>query len=446
VLHNLYSFSVYSSLNSDGSSPTTVIEDSVSPTFSYPLESGYYVNVVVKDAASTIITNSDLAYNSSTWYLVDRNMTFTITPDEGFKITYSLGGGSGAGNQRFTIAYGDNYNNLSNSIKSTSYSGSEILKSGVYFSITPSEFKGAYEVEDSGEYNVKVTKTTYDANKKGTTVTLKDDSTPSWDSYYLLDGDYSFKISNWGTSINPNLPCVTAGTLINMADGTIKKVEEVKTGDQVLVFNHLTGKFDTSIVMYNAHDKEEWKHVDIINLVFDNGQTVKMVTEHAFFNLTLNEYSVFTKENVESFIGDEFFVLQDLYSINKSSSKLIDVYYTNEFTGVYSPVTANGLNCFTDGFLSIAGDFKGFYNIFEFDENQKYDEELMNQDIEKYGLFTYEDFKEYVPEILFDAYQGQYLKISIGKGHTTFEEILQLIDKYINDEKLPDDFINMFPK
>ena len=62
------------------------------------------------------------------------------------------------------------------------------------------------------------------------------------------------------------------------------------------------------------------------------------------------------------------------------------------------------------------------------------------------GLYTYEDFKEYVPKVLFDAYQGQYLKVSIGKGHTTFEEILQLIDIYINDEKLPDDFVNMFPK
>lgn len=262
---------------------------------------------------------------------------------------------------------------------------------------------------------------------------------------YTSGSEYKVS-SNITVTATSSGTCLASGTLINMADGTIKKVEEIKTADQVLVFNHLTGKFDTSIVMYNAHDKEEWKNVDIINLVFDNGQTVKMVTEHAFFNLTLNEYSVFTKENVESFIGDEFFVLQDLYSINKSSSKLIDVYYTNEFTGVYSPVTANGLNCFTDGFLSITGDMKGFYNIFEFDENQKYDEELMNQDIEKYGLFTYEDFKEYVTEILFDAYQGQYLKVSIGKGHTTFEEILQLIDKYINDEKLPDDFINMFPK
>lgn len=247
-------------------------------------------------------------------------------------------------------------------------------------------------------------------------------------------------------SASSSTSCVITGTLINMADGTTKKVEDVKTGETVLVFNHLTGQFDTSIVMYNAHDKESWTNIDIINLVFDNGTIVKMVTEHAFFNLTLNEYSVFNYENVESFIGHEFFVLEDLNNINKSSAKLIDVYYTTEFTGVYSPVTANGLNCFTDGFLSITGDMKGFYNIFEFDENQKYDEELMKQDIEKYGLYTYEDFKDYVPEVLFDAYQGQYLKVSIGKGHTTFEEILQLIDKYINDEKLPDDFVNMFPQ
>ena len=228
-----------------------------------------------------------------------------------------------------------------------------------------------------------------------------------------------------------------------MSDGSTKKVEEIKVGDEVLVFNHFTGEFDTSTVMYNAHDKNEWTDTNIINLVFDNGTTLKMINEHAFFNFTLNEYSLMNYTNVESFIGDDFFVYSDGI---KSSAKLIDVYYTVEYTGTYSPVTINGLNCLTDGLLSIAGDMKGFYNTFEYDENQKYDEELMKQDIEKYGLYTYEDFKDYIPEILFEVYQGQYLKIAIGKGHTTFEEILELIEKYINNEKLPDDYIDSLPQ
>lgn len=48
--------------------------------------------------------------------------------------------------------------------------------------------------------------------------------------------------------------------------------------------------------------------------------------------------------------------------------------------------------------LSMPGGIKGLFSVFEVDaETMRYDEEKMRADIEKYGLFTYEEFAELVP-------------------------------------------------
>ena len=60
----------------------------------------------------------------------------------------------------------------------------------------------------------------------------------------------------------------------------------------------------------------------------------------------------------------------------------------------------------------------------------KYDEEALQKDIEKYGLFTYEELAEYLTEeefASFVAMNGHYYKIGIGKGLYTLEELLGTI-------------------
>ena len=56
----------------------------------------------------------------------------------------------------------------------------------------------------------------------------------------------------------------------------------------------------------------------------------------------------------------------------------------------------------------------------------------MAQDISTYGLYTYEEFSNIIPipELVFNAFNGQYLKIAIGKGITTLDEIQALLERY----------------
>lgn len=51
--------------------------------------------------------------------------------------------------------------------------------------------------------------------------------------------------------------------------------------------------------------------------------------------------------------------------------------------------------------------------------------EKMNKDIEKYGLFTYDEWDEYLSYEQFIAFNVKYLKVSIGKGLVTKEEIIR---------------------
>ena len=57
----------------------------------------------------------------------------------------------------------------------------------------------------------------------------------------------------------------------------------------------------------------------------------------------------------------------------------------------------------------------------------KYNEAAMQADIEKYGLYTYEDFKDYISEEMFEIMDLKYLTVSVGKGLLTWDEIMTAI-------------------
>lgn len=81
--------------------------------------------------------------------------------------------------------------------------------------------------------------------------------------------------------------------------------------------------------------------------------------------------------------------------------------------------------------ISIGGDLRGLFNIFELNDDMTINIEKMNEDIATYGLYTYEDWEDYLTKEEFDAFNAKYLKVSIGKGLTTKEEIIRYIESYL---------------
>ena len=88
----------------------------------------------------------------------------------------------------------------------------------------------------------------------------------------------------------------------------------------------------------------------------------------------------------------------------------------------YSPVSVCHLNVITNGLLSIAGEIEGWFNYFDYDSSLKYDSAKIDMDIKKYGLYVYDDFKDYIRKEIFDMLPIPYLKVSVAKGLTTKEK------------------------
>lgn len=224
--------------------------------------------------------------------------------------------------------------------------------------------------------------------------------------------------------------CVAAGTLITLADGRQVPVESLTGSEMLLVWNFKTGTFDSAPILFI--DKDPLRVYKVINLYFSDGTVVEVISEHGFWNSTLNKY-VYLDENASEYVGDWF----NKQTIGENgvqtwtTVQLVDVQITEKETTAYSPVTAEHLCYYVNGMLSMPGGINGLFNIFEVDgETMKYNAEKMAADIEQYGVFTYEDFEGLISEEMFNALNGQYLKVAVGKKLTNKISLEVMIEKY----------------
>lgn len=144
--------------------------------------------------------------------------------------------------------------------------------------------------------------------------------------------------------------------------------------------------------------------------------------------MNLNRYVYINESNVMEYIGHKFVATECINgTIGTKIIILNRVDITKELVRVYNPASVWHLNLVANNILTLSA---GMVNFFDYGENLKYDEELMMKDIQKYGLYTYDDFKDYVSLEVFNAFPFKYFKVAVGKGLITFEDILMLINHY----------------
>ena len=226
--------------------------------------------------------------------------------------------------------------------------------------------------------------------------------------------------------------CVAAGTLITLADGRQVPVESLTGNEMLLVWNLFTGEFDIAPILFI--DSEAAGMYEVVTLTFSDGTTLKVIDEHALWDFDLNEY-VFMRSDAAKYIGHWF--NKQTYDADGNMIytrvQLTGVTVTTEYTSAWSPVTYGHLCFYVNGMLSMPGATTGLINIFDVDpDTMTIDEEQYLADIAQYGLFTYDEFAALypVPEEIFDAFGGQYLKVAMGKDILTEEMIRALIVKY----------------
>ncbi|MBR2444996.1 MAG: InlB B-repeat-containing protein [Clostridia bacterium] len=219
--------------------------------------------------------------------------------------------------------------------------------------------------------------------------------------------------------------CFTGDTMVALADGSYARLDSLKQGDLVFTWNAITGRLEPMPISLFWNHGEAWYNV--ITLGFSNGNTVKVVEEHGFFDITLNKFVYIDSNNYKDFLGHSFACLGEGGTFE--NAVLISAEMKYEYSSCYSLRSACNDNVIVEGFMTLtAEDLPNFLTYFEFGEDFMYDKEKMDADIEKYGLFTYEEWKDYVSYEEFIALNGQYFKILLGKGYLTVDDIFTLIE------------------
>lgn len=297
-------------------------------------------------------------------------------------------------------------------------------------------------------YTIKVTTNNATVKVNGTTVSNNGTVSIQYDTQVTVEVTYSetdsqsttIKGTDGTTYTSPfNMPaqnvtinatssgCLTPDTLITLADGTQVRVDSLTGDEELLVWNLETGSLDSAPILFI--DTEDQAEYEVVHLYFSDGTDVKVIYEHGFWDYDLERY-VYLDAYAHEYIGHTF--------ANQNGDSLERVTLTNvvietEVTTAWSPVTAGHLCYFVNGMLSMPGGVGGLFNIFDVDvETMTYDFEAMAADIEKYGLFTYEELNAIEPlsDEMFNEAGGAYLKVSIGKGNLTLDELVAMIRRY----------------
>ena len=223
--------------------------------------------------------------------------------------------------------------------------------------------------------------------------------------------------------------CVTGDTLVTLADGSYKRIDEVTYSDKLLVWNFYEGRYEevaSAIIFNHGYDNNT-----VIKLKFDDGTEVKAVNLHQFFCSEDNKFVTITEDNVADYLNKSF--------VKKNGNgyktvKLTDYEISKEYVEAYGIISATHYNILVQNMFST--DFMeedyDLFNYFEVGENMMFDAGKLAKDAETYGTYSYDDFKDYVTKDQFEAFNIKYMKVSVGKGYYTFEGILNLIEEYLN--------------
>ena len=255
------------------------------------------------------------------------------------------------------------------------------------------------------------TATCYTIDKKGST--YKNDKTLQRNIIYSMDL----------SSIELKESCIAAGTMITMENGGQKVVEEIEVGDVIRTVDHETGTVSSAPVCFI------WKTANASNaftLTFEEGVEVTVIDEHGFYDKEERKYAFINADNVKDYIGHHFYDADNGRWLELKGCKL-----SNESVDAYVIVTSGHLNHLSNGILSMSdGSYKVLANIFEYDEQMRFDADKKAADIAAYGLTPLEKILEYKGFLESDYYDYnlQYLNVAIGKGLTSWDYVKALSD------------------
>ena len=214
--------------------------------------------------------------------------------------------------------------------------------------------------------------------------------------------------------------CIAEGTMILLADGTEKAVEELQVGDKVLAWDFISQSFvETEIIILTDHGVSA---CSVLNLTFDGGNVLRTIGNHALFDMDECAYVTINIGNYSSFIGDRFLCYDSASGVYETCI-LQSGTITEETTGVYSIVTAYYYNYVAEGVVNTSPAVPGFYEWIAsyLNDDFTYDTDRLEADLALYGTYDYDAFSELMSLEQFEKLCGPYYKVVVELGFTTWD-------------------------
>lgn len=221
--------------------------------------------------------------------------------------------------------------------------------------------------------------------------------------------------------------CFVPDSLITLANGQMKRAEDIQVGDSLLTWDFETGRYEEQPAIIVV--KDENMNYDRLDIRLDNGQTISVADIQSFFDYEKREYFDVTLETIETSIGRKIAMQSEDGSLKSQEIVAIDA--KSEQGTVYDIVTADNWNHFLNGALTVVSVVLNT-NLFEVSEDFAYDSIKYQKDIEQYGLYTVADFEGLLSEMEYYLFRVDILKVGVGKGILSWDEILQAIDVFVN--------------
>ena len=135
--------------------------------------------------------------------------------------------------------------------------------------------------------------------------------------------------------------CLAEGTLVTLANGAVKKIEDVESSDWLAVWNFDEGKFDAAQPLWI----KKAETTDRYNLLeFSDGSSLKTISQHRIFN---KEKGMFTYP-----MTDDTPIGTTTFNINGEEVTLTHKQVVNEQVRYYNVITNHHMSLFANGILT----------------------------------------------------------------------------------------------
>lgn len=203
---------------------------------------------------------------------------------------------------------------------------------------------------------------------------------------YSENCSYSPVSSN--LSYDEEIGCFVEGTQIYMADKSCKKVEDIAVGDEILIYDHYTGRVSKECVVANVHETMTRVYCPVITLIFSNKRRINIAISHILFDASENRYVWIDSENIRDYVGHNFAVIEN---DSVSTTTLVDFSVKKDLVKYYVPISRHHLNVIAEGFLTMPPTAISL-KLFEIKKNMMYDTSIL--DI--IGITPFEKIKDFV--------------------------------------------------